>query len=95
MNIFSFRAECPGDVHLFLQQDDILFSNTSVELFPDPDSCWPDVEVEMVSDLPLAKLLREMRCVVDGHVMVETLRPVPRGENSMERNHDQYWATPT
>ena len=71
MSIYQFRAECRHDV-------DVLFRN----IFPkikDAKICqefpFPDVDVEIVTDLSLDDLRNEMRAVPDGYVMLETVAP--------------------
>ena len=46
-----------------------------------------DVAVEIMVDpsVSLGTMRRWMREVPDGHVMIQTLRPVPLAENSLER----------
>lgn len=86
MTIYSFRAECPADVDLFEQQCMAAGLGAAVRRVPDP--VFPDIDVEMVVDAPIEILRNLFRRVLDGHVMIQTLRACPLSENSLERNCD-------
>lgn len=85
----SFRAECSYDALRFLTQateyaiendlrlGKIMFKN---------DQDHPDLEVEFISDVPVTKLRDIAAGIEDCHVIVQTLRPVPLAENSLERD---------
>lgn len=82
---FSFRAECAADVDRFQREcarDGIVATFRQV---PDKDGL-PDVDVEVTSHAKLADLRGAVRRLVDGHVMLETLRECPLAENSLERD---------
>ncbi len=87
MTIFSFRAECQRDVEKLTAVGKaagikVAFRNVKHEL------PFPDVDVEIESQWSLEDLMNLMRSVVDGHVMRQTLRPVPLTENSLERDRN-------
>lgn len=83
MKTFSFRAECLEDVRRF--QCACLSSRLVVVI---PNKLVPDVDVEVRADASLESLRNAMRRVVDGHVMLQTLRECPLSENPLERNYD-------
>lgn len=87
--IYSFRPECSIDL---IQAAVILhtvardgWSLRRVTVF---DEYTGSVGVELLADLSLEQLRAILRLVPDGHVMVETLRPVPLAENTLEREPD-------
>lgn len=85
MTIYSFRAECLVDVERFLSKANEL----SIKLTKDnQDEVFPDIEIEFESDTDIEGIRNVLRQVVDGHVMIQTLRPVPLSENSLERDWD-------
>ncbi|MCC7684830.1 hypothetical protein [Janthinobacterium sp. FW305-128] len=86
MTFFSFRAECPSDVKHF--QDTCAAAGITIALAAFPDDEFPDVEIEMESAASLETLRNAMREVVDGHVMLQTLRDCRLTENSLERDYD-------
>ncbi|AXK38526.1 hypothetical protein [Crenobacter cavernae] len=86
MAIYSFRAECQADVKRFHQE--CLKVGLITALQAKPDDQFPDVEVELQTDASLEALRNVMRRVVDGHVMLQTLRECPLAENSLERDYD-------
>lgn len=82
--VFSMRAECSVDFNRFME----LAKNThglvlKHKVRPDPDGL-PDVEIEFASDCALAQIAE----VPDGRTMLQTLRPVPLADNSLERDYD-------
>ena len=95
MTIFSFRAECRKDVDDFLfvsYQLNIAYTSVTVKHgFLNIDNkpvAIPDVDVEVNThnsevDLEMMRIIA--RQVIDGHVMLETLRRCPLSENSLER----------
>ncbi|MGE8454449.1 MAG: hypothetical protein ACN6OP_28330 [Pseudomonadales bacterium] len=90
INTFSFRAECATDAQAF---HDLLAKAgviATVKTQADP-SGLPDVEVEMRTVASLARLREILCCIVDGHVMLQTLRQLPLSENSFERDYDLVW----
>ena len=78
MNTVKFRATCVKDVILWVHQ--LSHSErASIELTPLPGlpPGTPDVEVTLTLDRnTIADLRRYMATVEDGHVMVETLKPL-------------------
>lgn len=84
LQVFSMRAECPGDVDEFVARasaNGVKF----IDLSRHQEAPYPDVEVEFKTVAPQALLTSILDEIVDSHVMLETLRDVPRVENSMER----------
>lgn len=85
MNTYSFRAECMHDVEVLtallptmsIEDGDVAISPIVLGL--------PDVKVEVLTTAPLDTLKRAMGRVPDSHVMLETLRPCPLAQNSLER----------
>jgi hypothetical protein len=86
MATYSFRAECPADIDLFEQQCVTAYLNTAIRRVPDP--VFPDVDAEMEVGVPLDAMRCLMRQMVNGHVMLQTLRACPLSENSLERDND-------
>jgi hypothetical protein len=86
MQTYSFRAEVPVDVVAFkalLNREGVVSDLNVVgggEL--------PDVKADMRADAPLERLQELMRQVDDGHVMLQTLRPVPLADNSLVRDFE-------
>lgn len=87
---YSCRAETPVDVVRFLapMYDKCFDEGKQLgELTIIPFGvASPDCKVEFVSSYDLKELREVMQTVEDGHVMVETLRPVPLMLNSLERD---------
>lgn len=87
---YSCRAETPIDVIRFLapMYDKCVEEGKQLgELTILPfASVSPDCKVEFVSNFNLQELREVMQSVEDGHVMVETLRPVPLMLNSLDRD---------
>lgn len=87
MQTFSFRAECLPDVEAFFEV--LKEAGVVSELETHGADGFPDVCVQIRAEASLAQLRELMLEVVDGHVMVETLRAVPLDQNSLERDLDQ------
>ena len=86
MTFFSFRAECPADVAEFKSACAAAGVTTSLSVQPDGE--FPDVEVELEASVTLAALRDVMRSVVDGHVMLQTLRECRLKDNALERDYE-------
>lgn len=90
---YSCRAETPVDVVRFLAP---MYEKCSDEcknlgeLSIIPDVGYPDCKVEFISNYGLKELREVMQTVEDGHVMVETLRPVPLMLNNLNRDSSFY-----
>ncbi len=83
---YSFRTECQSDIDRFtelLRVRGILHFLRVV-----PDTIVPDRYVQMESDADIEQIRDAMREVVDGHVMLQTLRPGVLADNSLERDYD-------
>lgn len=88
MTIFSFRAECQADVDNFVNECNDACISVAMQVFPDyPATGFPDVTVELQADATLSSLQAMMRRVVDGHVMLQTIRECPLKDNSLERDY--------
>jgi len=87
LKTYSFRAECIADVE-GLKVSLAKRSGARVELKVIPFIGEADVHVEMKSDLSLREMRNSIRKVMDGHVMLQTLRPIPLEANSLERDYD-------
>ena len=70
LNTYSFRAECRHDVLQFLALPEAA-SLKKIIITPDP--MFPDVEVEIETELTLKNVMNALELIEDGHVMVETL----------------------
>lgn len=86
MAFFSFRAECPADVAEF--KSACAAGGVTTSLTAQPDAQLPDVEVELEASVPLAALRDVMRSVLDGHVMLQTLRECRLKDNALERDYE-------
>jgi hypothetical protein len=86
MAFFSFRAECPADVIEF--EHACAQSKITTSLAKRPDGEFPDVEVKLETPAGLEVLLDVMRSIVDGHVMLQTLRECRLKENTVERDYN-------
>lgn len=84
--IISFRAECPADLKAF--QDELERRGIEFSWQPISKNGFPDVEVEMdVFEAGIKDVFDAARCVVDAHVICDTLRAQPLSENSLERRY--------
>jgi hypothetical protein len=68
-HVYRFRAECQHDVDELRCLLEAKFKRITITNEPP----FPDVEVELEIGLSLEELRNEMRRVVDGHVMVQTV----------------------
>ena len=92
MNVYSFRSECIGDALKFLSEVINTAFKWNVE-----GGCMADVQLnhlsmgeyqcEFKSLLDFNVIQSVCRTIVDGHVMLQTLRPIPLSENSLSRDH--------
>lgn len=86
MTFFSFRAECPADVSEF--QAACATAGVTTSLTAKPDSEFPDVEIELEASVTLEVLRGVMRKVVDGHVMLQTLKACRLKDNTLARDYE-------
>lgn len=88
--MYSCRAECDIDIANFLAAADKAGTNIDVRTrVVDPDDCFKSEMVfEFGSSASIDLLRAIMRECVDLHVMRQSLRPCPLGENSLERDDD-------
>lgn len=86
MAFFSFRAECPAEVIEFERACALAKIRTS--LVKRPDGTYPDVEVELETPAGIDALRDVMRSIVNGHVMLQTLRECRLKDNNLERDYD-------
>lgn len=93
MVTYSFRAECSKDVANFLALcKEKLIHCTNISGFA--DDAFPDVEVQLECEADLETLRNVIREVVDGHVMLETLKAVPIEQNNMKRDYQTWKIAP-
>lgn len=88
LNTFSFRAECHEDVMKVLwamKCHGFGFLGTIDQI----TAGLPDFAVEAKVEATLDQLLEIMRKIEDSHVMLQTLRQLPLGLNSLERDCEQ------
>lgn len=90
MAVFSFRAECQGDVDKLELQLKLVTARYVLTVIPDNQGD-PDVDVQLLVDLEQRDLDSMIASVVDGHVMYQTLRPVPLPDNTLERDPNRIW----
>lgn len=81
-HIYCFRAECQPDVDELRSLLGGCFDKITIVNSPP----FPDVEVELETELSLEELRAVMRRVVDGHVMGQTV--ASRDEYTGERGYD-------
>lgn len=86
MPVFSFRAECMDDVEKL--HEECVAAGIIWSMNAKPDMPYPDVDVEIKAETTLEVLRGLMRQVVDGHVMLQTLRECSLAENSLERDYE-------
>lgn len=87
MKTYSFRAECKFDVETFkatMRKQNV--SLKTVKLVHDDDNL-PDVQYEFTSIENIGIIQDILRTIVDGHVMLQTLRECPLSENSLVRDY--------
>lgn len=89
MTSYSCRAECQIDVTNFLTLAAAVGSPIRIGKFTAEQEDF-DTLFEFTSDNPIEHVLDVMRQVVDSHVMIQTLRPVPLEENDLERDYDKH-----
>lgn len=88
MNIYSLRAECTADADQLKKLVNVACAVSELSMKADEDG-MPDQEIEIRTELTLDELLTMIRTIPDGHVMLQTLEPVPLAENSLERDYDR------
>ncbi|MFL9611113.1 hypothetical protein ACKF11_13590 [Methylobacillus sp. Pita2] len=86
-NTFSCRAECQYDVdQLKLQLDAQAIANTmETKVMMQP---FPDVGVELKLENSMDVVLDILRQIPDSHVMIQTLKAEPLGDNELKRNYN-------
>lgn len=93
--VFSGRSEAAIDAETFAHLAGALGASGKARVFigyPDEGEFPPDlvlVEVHTTTDVTYEQVLNAARLVPDGHVLLQTLRPVPIGRNSLERNYER------
>lgn len=87
-NIYSLRAECMADADMLRKLVSSACATSKLSMKADPDGL-PDQEVEIRTELTFNDLLALIRAIPDGHVMQQTLKPVPLAENSLDRDYDR------
>ncbi|WP_065306354.1 hypothetical protein [Janthinobacterium psychrotolerans] len=86
MAFFSFRAECPTDVTEFMSA--CAAAGVTTSLTAQPDGEFPDVEVELEASVDLNTLRDVIRAIIDGHVMLQTLKECRLKDNTLERDYE-------
>ncbi|CAE6795605.1 hypothetical protein R70006_05058 [Paraburkholderia domus] len=81
---FSCRAECALDVERF--QAECTRDELGVSWQLIPYELGPDVKVQMLTNASLDALRTAVRRVVDGHVMLESLRACRLADNPLDRD---------
>lgn len=89
MNTFSFRAECPHDVEMFVAGCEMV--GHPIDMQMQTIKGVPDVTGECQVDTSLHVLQNVLRGIEDSHVLVQSLRQVPLAQNSLERDHSIDW----
>ncbi|WP_397452102.1 hypothetical protein [Pseudomonas sp. NA-150] len=85
MNIFSFRADTIQHVFALMLSADM---STVHRLTILPDQHFPDVEVELVSDMTEEELRITIAALDDAHVMADTFLACDLGSNPLQRGID-------
>ena len=80
--IYKLRAECSNDVMKFIEKAHGHMENFKMER----DKQFPDVDFEFESKLNLDEIILILRDIDDGHVMVQTVKPIK--EYTGERNYE-------
>lgn len=88
MNTFSLRAECMADADKLRKLVSAACVVSEFTMTPDADGL-PDQEIEIRTELTQSAVLDLIRSIPEGHVMLQTLEPVPLAENSLERDYDR------
>lgn len=81
VHTYTFRAECRHDVLQFLALPE---TNSLKKIIITPDPMFPDVEVEIETELTLKNVMGALELIEDGHVMVETLEEHPHRSYSFD-----------
>lgn len=93
--VVSFRAEAPADLDVLMARlagpylglaTDIQGKELQVDGVPVSGMV---VQFVISGELTISKLFTAMLAVEDGHVMMETLRALPRTANSMHRRYSK------
>lgn len=88
MNIYSLRAESMSDADQLRKLVNAACATSELSMRADQDGL-PDQEIEIRTELTFNDLLALIRAIPDGHVMLQTLEPVPLAENSLDRDYDR------
>lgn len=85
MNTFSFRADAIQDVfELMLSQGMKAVHRLTIL----PDQIFPDVEVELVTEMTEAELKQVIAGLDDAHVIADTIRQCDLKSNPLQRGDD-------
>ena len=91
-HVLSARAEAMCDVEAFAHLIGALAPSGRCRVFiADKEDPTDDVliEVHTTHDLSYEQALNAARLVPDGHVLLQTLRPVGIKHNSLQRNYER------
>lgn len=82
MTIFSCKTECKDDVDAFIRAAEL--AGVEMKVLSYPDCCFPDIDMEIHSDVSTDVLRGLMRRCEEALLMRQTLRAVPLEENSLK-----------
>ena len=87
MPLYSFRAECRLDLDSLI--DLLAAARVPCSVRTSQDSVFPDVDVEIETDVSIETLKQFMAEVEDGHRMVDTLElaPFPQTSAPVDNRH--------
>lgn len=85
MFIYSFRSECPPDI---LEFQKVCHKTNIMILIRFLSYNEPELGVEFESPHKIEELMEAISSIVDGHVMLQTLRKCSLAKNSLKRNFD-------
>ncbi|ONF42579.1 hypothetical protein BTO32_15340 [Marinobacter lutaoensis] len=86
-SVISFRAECEKD-WLDLQNELDAASINYTVAAQDADMGEPEIELVLGDGFGIEDVFIAMTKVLDGHVMCDTVRPIPLSENSLIRRYN-------
>ncbi|MFY1664381.1 hypothetical protein [Pseudomonas sp. Pseu.R1] len=85
MNIFSFRADAIDHVFELMRSPGMRSVHRLTIL---PDQIFPDVEVELLTEMSATELMQLVAGVDNAHVIADTLRPCDLKSNPLQRGED-------
>ncbi len=85
MNTFSFRADTIHDVFELMLTAGMRAVHRLTIL---PDQAFPDVEVELLTEMSADELTRVVAGLEDAHVIADTIRQCDLKSNPLQRGED-------